>query len=52
LLKRLEQRVQVLQEVIEKQAVTSRERDLSSRVQGHGPARLRRRQEQESKRAS
>jgi hypothetical protein len=54
-LKRLEQRLEVLEQLKAKEAVTSRRRALSfghvSRVQGHGSPQQRRRQEPRSKRA-
>jgi hypothetical protein len=54
-LKRLEQRVEVLEQLKAKEAVSNRRRTPSfahvPRVQGHGSSRQRRRQEQRSKRA-
>jgi phage FluMu protein gp41 len=54
-LKRLEQRVQVLEQLKAKEAATNRRRALSfaraSRDRGHGSAKQRRRQEHSSKRA-
>jgi phage FluMu protein gp41 len=54
-LKRLEQRVQVLEQLKAKEAATNRRRALSfaraSRDRGHGSAQQRRRQEHSSKRA-
>jgi hypothetical protein len=52
-LKRLEQRVQVLEQLKAKEAATNRRRALSSRAsrdRGHGSAQQRRRQEQSAKR--
>jgi hypothetical protein len=53
-LKRLEQRVQVLEQLKAKEAATNRRRALSlaraSRDRGHGSAQQRRRQEQSAKR--
>ena len=54
-LKQLEQRLEVLEQLKAKEAVTNRRRTLSfahvSRVQGHGSPRQRGRQQQRSKRA-